>query len=144
MATPNPWIAPKPKWLKPKRVIIAGTRTFEDYALLKDKVETYTFWFEDIEVVSGAQKLRVERDGEWVYLGADYLGEQWAMRNWYTIHRFWPDWKKHGKAAGPIRNREMVQFANCAVIFWDGKSPGTKNLIDLCELYDLPHRVVRY
>jgi hypothetical protein len=95
---PNPWLAPKPKWLKPKRVIIAGTRTFDNYKLLKDKVELFTFWFEDIEVVSGAQRLRVERDGEWTYVGADFLGEQWAMRNWWTIHRFYPDWRKHGKS----------------------------------------------
>jgi hypothetical protein len=141
---PPNWIGPKPKGVKTRRVIIAGTRTFDNYKLLKEKVEQFTFWFEDIEVVSGAQKKRVERNGEWIYVGADYLGEQWAQKNWWIIHRFWPDWETHGKAAGPIRNREMVKFANCAVIFWDGYSPGTANLIDNCRIFDLPHRVVRY
>lgn len=39
------------------------------------------------------------------------------------------DWKVHGRAAGPIRNRLMAQHADALVAIWDGESPGTKNMI---------------
>lgn len=39
------------------------------------------------------------------------------------------DWEKHGKAAGPIRNAEIVAFSDRVVAFWDGKSRGTLDTI---------------
>lgn len=48
---------------------------------------------------------------------------------------FEADWNKHGKAAGPIRNKEMVSESDGLIAFWDGKSRGTKNAID-CAVAD--------
>lgn len=45
----------------------------------------------------------------------------------YTV--FSADWDKHGRAAGPIRNQEMLKEADKLIAFWDGKSPGTRNAI---------------
>ena len=43
------------------------------------------------------------------------------------------DWKKHGRAAGPIRNRAMLDYAKketpVVAAFWDGKSKGTGNML---------------
>lgn len=47
-----------------------------------------------------------------------------------------PNWEKWGKAAGPIRNEEMVLAADKVVCFWDGTSPGTKSTIE----YALKHK----
>jgi len=50
----------------------------------------------------------------------------------YTV--FKPDWKKYGRGARPIRNKEMLNYAmegNPVIIAcWDGKSRGTKNMIE--------------
>ena len=62
--------------------------------------------------------------------GADECGRQWALTEDIPVKMFQADWAKHGKAAGPIRNREMAEYADRLVAFWDGKSRGTKNMID--------------
>ena len=46
---------------------------------------------------------------------------------------FYADWKKYGRAAGPIRNKYIVDYSEMLVAFWDGKSSGTKNAIELAE-----------
>lgn len=46
------------------------------------------------------------------------------------VRVFPPDWKAFGKAAGPIRNREMAAYADVMLAVWDGKSRGTKNMIE--------------
>ena len=48
----------------------------------------------------------------------------------YSKKYIYLDWNKHGKAAGPIRNRQMAEYADCLIAVWDGKSRGTKNMID--------------
>jgi len=40
--------------------------------------------------------------------GADAMADEWAVVNWCRQGRHRPDWKKHGRAAGPIRNQEMA------------------------------------
>lgn len=54
------------------------------------------------------------------------------------------DWKTHGRAAGPIRNRVMAQHADALVAIWDGKSPGTKNIIAEAEARGLKIYIHRY
>lgn len=97
------------------KVIIAGTRDFNDYHAVKSTVSR-TCW-ELTEVVSGGAS------------GADALGEEYAMHNGIALKIFKADWDKHGKAAGPIRNREMAQYADGLIAFWDGLSKGTMNMI---------------
>lgn len=41
------------------------------------------------------------------------------------------DWIKHGRAAGAIRNQQIVDMADHIVAFWDGESKGTKITIDM-------------
>jgi hypothetical protein len=119
-----------------KKVIIAGTRTFGQKnwhrTLLREKMDFLTKNFFDVCVVTGAGK------------GADHWGEEWAHSKYYTVVRFHPDWDKHGKKAGPIRNREMAEYAEYCVCFWDGKSKGTKNMIELAREYGLKLRIVLY
>jgi len=65
--------------------------------------------------------------------GADKLGEKYAhARGMKTvIHK--PDWKKYGRAAGMIRNKDIIHDADKVFAFWDGVSKGTKNSIDLAK-----------
>lgn len=105
------------------RIIIAGTRTFDDYALLR-KTMCNLFGHvppSQMEVMSGH-----------CLTGADHYGEVFAKRNGIRLTLFPADWKKYGKAAGPVRNRQMAEYAapdGYCVIFWDGKSRGSRNMI---------------
>lgn len=76
--------------------------------------------------------------------GADIL----AFRLWKSanmqIHVFRAEWDTYGKSAGFRRNKEMGEFADAAVCFWDGKSKGTKHMIDIMNRLNKPVYVVRY
>ena len=49
---------------------------------------------------------------------------------------------KYGKSAGPRRNQQMVVDCDYCILFWDGKSRGTKNDIDLCKKYNKPYKLL--
>ncbi len=59
--------------------------------------------------------------------GADSDGEIWACELNIPVRRFAADWDKHGKAAGPIRNAEMADYAEALIAFPGGK--GTANMV---------------
>ena len=105
------------------KTIIAGGRDIDDFNLVKEAVKESGF--EITEVVSGKAA------------GADTLGEQWAEKNGVPVKEFPADWELHGKSAGPIRNREMVQYAEALIALWDGQSRGTSNMIQNARAYGL-------
>lgn len=98
------------------RTIIAGSRTLNDYRIVAQAMSEFAE--EVTEVVSGCAS------------GVDQLGEQWAKNHPVRLARFPADWEKYGKSAGPIRNRQMAEYADALVAIWDGKSRGTKNMIE--------------
>lgn len=106
------------------KVIIAGSRDFNNYDYLKEKCD-YWLNFHSIinpEIVSGTAN------------GADKLGEKYALEKGYKITRF-PAYWSLGKQAGYLRNKEMAKYSNVLIVFWDGKSKGTKHMIDLAKEY---------
>ena len=76
--------------------------------------------------------------------GADALGEQFAKENNLELIVVPANWEKYGRAAGPRRNAEMAEMADALIAFWDGKSRGTKNMIETAEKKGLLVRVVNY
>ena len=113
------------------KVIVAGGRDFSNYILLKESCDSL---IKDkvTEIVSGKAK------------GADSLGEKWANENNIKIAPFPANWDKHGKSAGYIRNSEMANYGECLIAFWDGKSKGTKNMIDIATNKGLEVHVINY
>ena len=103
------------------KVIIAGTRDFSDYALLRSFADQTLFGAKDIEIVSGGAR------------GADALGERYAREHGYALKVFPAEWKKWGRAAGPIRNGQMAGYADALIAFWDGQSSGTRDMIRKAE-----------
>lgn len=100
------------------KTIIAGCRDMNDWGIVMQAIENSGFGPGTTEVVSGGAQ------------GVDYIGEGLAEKSGVPVKRFPADWKKHGRAAGPIRNREMAQYADRLIAVWDGKSSGTKNMIE--------------
>lgn len=131
--------------MKELRVIIAGSRDFNDFPKLMNscidilfKVTKQNKDLDKIRIVSGTAR------------GADQLGEQYAKIAGYEVSRFPADWEGLGKRAGYVRNAEMAKFAvaddnyGVLIVFWDGKSKGTKHMIDLAEKYGLEVHIVRF
>ncbi len=114
------------------KVIIAGGRDFDDYLKLCQVCDKFLKDQINIEIVSGA------------YKGADLLGERYAAERNYLIKQFPADWRRYGKSAGLKRNAEMANYANLLIAFWDGKSKGTKNMIELATLAGLKVKVVYF
>lgn len=117
------------------KLLIFGSRTFENYELLRKHLY-YLVRNDHVEVViSGACDQGVHTftrpDGTRVY-GADGLGERWAHERGIPVEVYPADWKAYGLAAGPIRNTEMSKRLNPledkAIGFHDGKSKGTLDM----------------
>ena len=128
--------------MKELRIIIAGSRDFNDYELLKKsaiEIITKKTMLPDLtRIISGRAR------------GADTLGERFANEMGLEISRFIPDWDGLGKRAGYVRNGEMGKFGvedgnyGVLIAFWDGQSRGTKHMIDLAKRYGLEVHVVNY
>ena len=61
--------------------------------------------------------------------GVDSLAEEYFF-NRYKLSIFPADWETKGKAAGPIRNAQMADYADSLIAIWDGESRGTQNMIN--------------
>ena len=76
--------------------------------------------------------------------GADSLGEKFAADHNLQCELHPADWERHGRAAGPIRNEEMAEVSDALIAFWDGKSRGTRSMIEIARRKGLQVAVVRY
>lgn len=118
------------------RVIIAGSRKFSDYELLKKEVDQFLEEQRpsNVVIVSGTAP------------GADRLGERYAKEKGFKVDPYPAKWDEYaGKPiseigvnkegelywhrAGMVRNREMAEHADALIAFWDGASRGTKQMI---------------
>jgi hypothetical protein len=117
---------------KPIRLIIAGGRDFDNYELLKLKCDSVLEGWLNVEIITGKAS------------GADSLGEQYANDRNYPTIAFPADWNTHGQSAGYLRNKKMAEYGTACIVFWDGKSRGSKHMIDLAKENNLPLRVIRY
>lgn len=137
------------------RIIIAGGRDFDDIEKAEQEINLYVnsicCEFDEVIVISGACSDKkgaltfTREDGTKVY-GADGLGERVALWNGWTVEPCPADWEKHGRSAGPIRNRFMAREkkATHAMVFWDGQSRGSKNMIEEAEAANIQVKKIMY
>ena len=119
-------------------ILIAGTRTFNDYELLRKEVDSF---IEEITAPVLPVLIRILSGGA---SGADALGERYAKQRKHILKVMPADWNKYGRAAGPLRNKQMGDRADACIVFWDGISRGTKNVIDLCKKAKVQCKVIQY
>lgn len=116
------------------KVIIAGSRSFDNYELLKKKCDSILSKIEgEIWIISGTAK------------GADQLGEKYAQERGYWLVEYpakWDDIKgrpsnqigitkdgnKYWKLAGHHRNDQMAKDADALILFNMG-TPGSKDML---------------
>lgn len=115
-------------------IIVCGSRTITDRKFVEGTLDRLTARLDEVLVIVGDAK------------GVDRLAFDWAMKNGFTVRRHYADWDKHKKAAGPIRNREMIADAGPkagVIALWDGESPGTADCIAQARKAGLKVKVVR-
>lgn len=110
------------------KLAIIGSRTFNDYELLKKECDNLNIE----EIISGGAK------------GADSLGEKYAIENNIKFTIFKPDWKKYGKRAGFLRNIDIINSCDSVLAFWDGNSKGTQHSINLGHKHNKPVTIIRF
>lgn len=118
------------------KVIVAGGRDFTDADLMVREVHKLALAGhikDDSSLVCGMAR------------GADMT----AYRVWrdifdLPINKFPADWDAEPRRAGFIRNTEMAKYADVLIAFWDGKSKGTKHMIDTMRQLGKPVYVINY
>jgi hypothetical protein len=99
------------------KILVCGGRDFNNMPLLDRKLNELKAKHHITDVIHGGAK------------GADYCAWHWGLANGLQVHVFHADWKKHGKAAGPIRNQRMIDEGkpDLVVAFPGGK--GTQDMV---------------
>lgn len=117
------------------KLIIAGGRDYDNYNELErvtDYMLSNLITTHKIVIVSGGAR------------GADSLAVQYAQIRGYELITMPADWTLHGKSAGYIRNAQMAEVATHLLAFWDGKSRGTKHMIDIAHNMKIKVHVSSY
>lgn len=101
------------------RTIIAGSRNITNEELLGLAIDgAIKAGFDITHVIEGGAK------------GVDEMGWRWAMAQGIPFTTVNAEWNRMGRAAGPLRNAKMSLMADALICIWDGKSPGTANMIE--------------
>lgn len=104
------------------RILICGGRDFTDarkFGLLMEGVEEQYGPF--VEVIHGCAR------------GADRLAGEWAAAKRIMAHEFPADWTRHGRAAGPIRNEQMLREGRPDIVVAFPGGRGTANMVALAK-----------
>lgn len=113
---------------------IVGGRGFHDFQLMKRSIQALTEEkeYEITKVVSGGA------------FGADSYGAIYALQKELPLEVFAAEWNKYGKSAGFKRNKLIAQQSDVIMAFWNGRSKGTKNTIDIARSYEKEVHIILY
>ena len=117
------------------KVIIAGGRDYENYNELKcmaDHMLGKLMDTHDIVIISGGAR------------GADAMAMRYANHRGFELIVMPADWNTFGRSAGYKRNAQMAEAATHLIAFWDGKSSGTKHMIDIAHSMKIKVHVSSY
>ena len=103
------------------RLAVVGSRNYNDYEKLEKILEIIVKQNNVTTIVSGGAQ------------GADRLSHKFALEHHLEFDVYIPDWDKHGKGAGYIRNVEIWDNSDLGIAFWDGSSKGTEHSFKLAK-----------
>jgi hypothetical protein len=130
------------------RVLVCGGRDFGNLDLGMDKIDEWNFmndylterlkpsptmpWWPEITIIHGAAK------------GADLNAHVWAMHQGCKVEQYPANWKAHGRRAGYLRNKQMLEEGkpDLVIAFPGGK--GTANMVKLAKEAGVPVEIVEY
>lgn len=111
------------------KIGVVGSRGFDDYTNLENELNSIKGI---TEIVSGGA------------IGADSLARRFAENKQIKLTEFLPDYEQYGRGAPIRRNKEIVEYSDQIIAFWDGKSRGTKNTIDIAKKQGKPVTIIRF
>ena len=112
------------------RLIVAGSRTFSDWPLMRKTLDEYIGDRKDVIIISGTCR------------GADRMGEAYAQTKNLSVERYPADWDRYGKRAGWLRNNEMADNADEVIVFMCHNSKGSKMMMNIATSRGMPCKVV--
>lgn len=112
------------RWKYAMKVAIVGSRR-----LYVSNIGDYLS-AEITEIVSGGAK------------GVDSSAREYALKNNIRLTEFLPEYNKYGKAAPLKRDMQIINYADKVIAFWDGKSKGTKYVIENCKKTNTPVDII--
>lgn len=115
-----------------KRIVVAGCRDYNDYNDAKEYIDMC------IREIRKRHTLVFLSGG---CRGADMLGERYARENGFEIEKYYADWQRYGKSAGPKRNLKLAKACDYVICFWDGKSRGTASMISCAKKLQKPIKI---
>lgn len=103
------------------KILVCGGRDFIDYELLSETLTalcplSFEETYQEVRIIHGGAK------------GADLMADKWAINRWIVTEEFKADWDKHSKAAGPIRNQQMIDEGRPDIVV---AFPGGKGTADM-------------
>lgn len=116
--------------IKNQNVAIAGTRSIKNLQLIIDKLDELRIAGNNNTIITGCAN------------GADNAARNYAFVKNVKIQIHEADWEKYGRAAGPMRNKQMIKNASILICFWNLISPGTRNMITQATKKGIPILVV--
>lgn len=121
------------------KIGIVGSRSFTSWekfsaAIYKSPVveiiDACKFNNEHIHVVTGDAN------------GADELASRWAKENNLNLSVLKANWDLHGRSAGVLRNKDLVDEVDLLIAFWDGKSRGTGHTVSFGFAKKIPMIII--
>lgn len=113
------------------KIGMIGSRSFANKQLAKLIIDILIKKYSNITLVSGGCKEGADKICEDIF-------DEYGLPK--IIH--YADWKKYGKSAGFKRNPLIINDSNIVIAFWDGKSKGTKNSIDIALSLNKPIKII--
>lgn len=101
-----------------QKVLVCGGRDYSDRETLFSVLDIAHAANPIIEIMHGCAA------------GADALANDWACARSVRVRKFPADWDTHGKAAGPIRNREMLDRGKPHMVIAFPGGAGTRNMVE--------------
>lgn len=114
------------------RILVCGGRNYDD----QERV---------YRILDAASRAVVDRTIAIIHgdaKGADHLADVWAKERQVSVLRFPADWESHGKRAGPIRNKQMLDEGKPHVVVAFPGGSGTKHMVGLARQYGIPVKEV--
>ena len=102
------------------KIAIVGSRNFSDLKEVDKYLTLYKFINKDFKIITGGA------------IGVDKQAEKWAFDNKIKCKIIRPINSKN-KINYLFRNIEIITMSDIVCVFWDGKSKGTKFVIDYCN-----------
>jgi hypothetical protein len=99
-----------------KRVLVCGGRDYNDWDRLEDELNAIERAYGQLTIISGCAR------------GADSLAIRYAEKYGDPVEKFPADWNTHGRAAGFIRNQQMLDSGVDLVVAFPG-GRGTADMV---------------